>query len=294
MALGKTLRFIWEHPITSQDRLRATWDYVRWQVGSRLLPGPAVVPFVAETCLVVERGMTGATGNVYAGLHELESMAFVLHFLRPEDRFADVGANVGSYTVLASGAAGAHTVAFEPVPLSFRRLERNVAVNRLDALVDARQQGIGRGPGRIRFTTDRDTANRAVPFQDSASDATVEVPVTSLDDALGDAGAALLKIDVEGMEVEVLEGAHQLLDDPRLEAIALELTEGRGYEPAVVLDSVMDRGFTRIHYAPLTREIRLAPPGAALAGNVLLVRSVDGARERLATAPRYRVRTINL
>jgi hypothetical protein len=64
---------------------------------------PVVVPFVGDTRLLVARGMRGATGNVYVGLHEFEEMAFALHALRPSSRFIDVGANVGSYTVLAAG-----------------------------------------------------------------------------------------------------------------------------------------------------------------------------------------------
>lgn len=51
--------------------------------------------------------MTGATGNIYVGLHEFEDMAFLLHVLRRTDLFVDVGANIGSYTILAGGAAGA-------------------------------------------------------------------------------------------------------------------------------------------------------------------------------------------
>lgn len=47
--------------------------------------------------------MRGATGNVYVGLHEFESMGFVLHVLRSSSAFIDVGANVGAYTVLAAG-----------------------------------------------------------------------------------------------------------------------------------------------------------------------------------------------
>jgi thymidylate synthase len=63
--------------------------------------------------------MTGATGNIYAGLHEFEDMAFLLHLLRSEDMFADVGSNIGSYTILASGVVGAKSVAFEPVPSTY-------------------------------------------------------------------------------------------------------------------------------------------------------------------------------
>ena len=46
-------------------------------------------------------------------------MACVFHFLRPGDGFLDVGANVGIYTILASGAAQARTLALEPIPAPF-------------------------------------------------------------------------------------------------------------------------------------------------------------------------------
>jgi hypothetical protein len=39
--------------------------------------------------LLVWKGLTGATGNIYCGLHEFEDMAFLLHFLRPRDLSAD-------------------------------------------------------------------------------------------------------------------------------------------------------------------------------------------------------------
>jgi hypothetical protein len=68
-----------------------------------VLGEPVAMPYVNETRLLVKPGMAGATGNVYAGLHEYEDMAFVLHALRPSSRFVDVGANVGTYTVLAGG-----------------------------------------------------------------------------------------------------------------------------------------------------------------------------------------------
>lgn len=67
------------------------------------MPGPVAVPFVENTRLLVGTGMAGATGNVYAGLHEFQDMAFVLHALRPSSFFLDGGANVGVYTVVAGG-----------------------------------------------------------------------------------------------------------------------------------------------------------------------------------------------
>jgi len=82
--------------------------------------------------------MHGATGNIYVGLHEFEQMAFLLHCLRSEDIFIDVGANVGSYTVLASAAVGAKTIAFEPIESEYNGLMANIELNGIAHLVDAR------------------------------------------------------------------------------------------------------------------------------------------------------------
>jgi hypothetical protein len=77
----RSLRFILGHPLNRGRRGAATVRYLRWQLGARLLPGAALVPFVNDTRLLATSGMTGATGNIYCGLAELEDMAFVLHVL---------------------------------------------------------------------------------------------------------------------------------------------------------------------------------------------------------------------
>lgn len=58
-----------------------------------------------------------------------------LHFLRPGDLFLDIGANVGTYTVLASGVCGGKIMAFEPDPRTLRHLQRNIELNQLENLV---------------------------------------------------------------------------------------------------------------------------------------------------------------
>src|ERR1700738_1077325 len=103
MQLLRLLSYVWQHRLNAGGRWRAVGRVVRWQVASRLLAGPFALPFVGDTRLFARRGMTGATGNWYCGLHEVEEMAFMLHFLRPEDLFVDVGATVGSYTGKAAG-----------------------------------------------------------------------------------------------------------------------------------------------------------------------------------------------
>ena len=130
LRLPKQLVSIWRHPLNRGHEIAGIGRWLRWQIASRLVSGPILAPFVGKTCLVARPGETGITGNIYYGLAEYEDMAFALHLLRPGDLFIDVGANAGTYTVLASGVAGAFTEAFEPIPPTADRLELNIAVNR--------------------------------------------------------------------------------------------------------------------------------------------------------------------
>ena len=79
--------------------------------------------------VVVRTGETGFTGNIYCGLDEFQDMAFLLHALRKEDLFVDIGANVGSYTLLACSAIGAKGYCVEPVPSTYHRLMVNIRYN---------------------------------------------------------------------------------------------------------------------------------------------------------------------
>jgi len=81
------------HPVTHGKLASAVARFLRWQIASRIHGGKLVFPFVEPTRLMAARGQTAATGNLYFGLLEFPEMAFLLHFLRPEDAFIDVGAN---------------------------------------------------------------------------------------------------------------------------------------------------------------------------------------------------------
>ena len=289
-SLARTISFIWRHPLTRHHRARALLDYARWQLGSRLVPGPVVAPFVDDTRLVVEPGMTGATGNLYVGLHEFEDMAFVLHLLRPDDLFVDVGANVGSYTILAAGAAGSRAIAFEPIPTTFAHLTRNIALNALGGRVDARCAGVGAESGVLTFTSDRDTTNQVARDAADLSGPTVSVSVTSLDEALAGAVPAVLKVDVEGFEGEVVTGAARTLSDPGLLGLVIELAPGRGYDVGDLHRRIVAHGLIAVRYAPFERALTPTAEPSPRHGNALFVRDLAAASARVSAAPRHRVK----
>lgn len=148
----------------------------------------------------------------------------------------DVGANIGLYTLLFRAASPLPIIAYEPQPFLFRLLQQNIAYNNLPG-VEARNLACGDRRGEIAFFTG---LNGSVVVGSSRkasivhSDATIQtgswkqmaqktqaggivnVPVTTLDKDLADIEEiAVLKIDCEGYEYQILQGARQLIERHR-------------------------------------------------------------------------------
>src|SRR5262249_3097789 len=178
-------------------------------------------PWVSGVRLAARHGMTGATGNIYAGLHEFADMAFTLHFLRPDDLFMDVGANIGSYTLLPSGVCKARTIAFEPDPQTMAFLQRNIDLNGLQENVVLEQAAVGAEEGEVEFTVGHGTTNHVTTGNKGP---TQRVSMRSLDSVAASTPPTMIKVDVEGYEADVFRGARAVLNSPVLKAI---LTEGQ-------------------------------------------------------------------
>lgn len=291
-----TLRWIWTHPLAAQDRRGALARWVRWQIGSRITLGSVVVPFVGPTVLLVDPGMAGATGNIYAGLHEFSGMAFLLHYIRATDRFIDVGANIGSYSILAAGVRHAEVIAIEPLPAAFDRLRSNVRLNELDNRVRALNVGLASKPGILRFTRSLDTVNHVVSQHEAADLDTVEVPVTTLDQLAEERPPALIKVDVEGFETEVFAGAERVLAQPELRAVLVELNGSGaryGFDEAALQRRIESFGFRLHSYDPLERTLRPTERKDA-EGNALYLRDFAEVQDRVRRAPSVRVLGVEL
>jgi FkbM family methyltransferase len=271
--------FLATHPLTRHRRLSAAARVLRWQIESSIRD-EVIIDWIGGTKLAARRGMTGATGNIYAGLHEFADMAFVLHFLRSGDLFADVGANVGSYTILASGVVGCRTVAFEPDPASAATLERNVKLKKVNDRVEIRIAAVGERPGVVRFSTGLDTLNHVV---DSAEETGRNVSIETLDHVFisNRQIPALIKIDVEGYEAEVLRGAKAVLAASELKAV---LTENRS--PSVI-EMLKCAGMIEFGYNAF--EHRLVPANEVLMANALFLRDPDFVISRVSRARPVRV-----
>lgn len=287
MSLLTTLEFITSHPLNAGNPIGAVYRFASWQLRSRFRRGAQIHKWVNGARFWVRRGETGLTGNVYTGLHEFADMAFLLHFLRREDLFVDVGANVGSYTILAWAAVGARAKAFEPVPATYERLVANIELNEPNNKVDCINKGVGASEGSLVFSSDGDTTNHALAVGEACVNV-VTVPVTTLDSALAQTAPALIKIDVEGYETPVLSGAEEVLRNPALKALIIELNGSGnhyGFDERHILKMLQGHGFDTYSYEPFSRTLQNLDGKNSAAGNTLFIRDLAFVTERLHTAP---------
>ena len=286
MGLTKTLRYILNHPLNRPHRVAAMKRFVNWQFGSRMVPGAVLIDWVDDAKMVIQPGDHGLTGNIYCGLQEFEDMSYLLNVTTPEDLFIDVGANIGAYSILACKARGAKGHCYEPVPSTFETLKRNLNVNGLGDQVQSMNVGIADKEGTLRFHADLNCENRVLAEGENPANS-VDVSVHSLDKLLEGLNPTILKVDVEGFEGAVVEGADSVLSNPSLHSIIIEL-RGHGakfgFDEDAVLKKLLDYGFSSREYDPFTRDLRNLNGLNTEVGNTLLTRNEDLVMNRLAQA----------
>ncbi len=236
----------------------------------------------------VKRGEAGIVGNVYFGMSNFEDSGFLLHFLRSTDLFVDVGANVGHFTLLASGIRKCKSIAIEPVPHTHSRLRENVGLNNLNDFVTTLNIGVGERKDQLYFSVDRGAMNRIVSKDYPNS---LPIPVDCLDSILSSLVPAVIKIDVEGFEYFVLQGSRVLLRNPSLKCVVIEANGSGakyGKSDADVLSILKSYGFSPFQYDPFSRD--LAPlRGDTLSHDILFIRDIDFVMKRCHEAESFKV-----
>lgn len=142
------------------------------------------------------------------------------HFIeaQPFDVFLDVGACIGEYSVWLA-QKGHRCFAFEPVYGSYEMIKKNLALNNLKDKVTAFNYGLGdkNSVEHFKLHPVNPGASRRV---DCETEHTKKVEIRKLDDIYQTLGlkpteSILIKIDIEGMEVEMLKGAEQFIKNFR-------------------------------------------------------------------------------
>lgn len=211
------LGYIWCHPANRGRRIRAIVRAFGFQVKGRLFHHPSIARVGTDGKILCHLHSSGASSVLYANPPDFSEMRLWRELLGDESLFLDVGSNVGSYAIWA-GDCGADVWAFEPDLGAFQRLAENIRLNKFD--IRAHNIALGRDIGTMPFTVGLDTTNRFA--LDNCQRDVQQVEVDTIDRILGDRSARGVKIDVEGGERLVLEGALRALSEHRIDVLQIE------------------------------------------------------------------------
>ena len=150
----------------------------------------------------------------WVGHYELEIQNTLKRELKAGGVVYDVGANAGFFTLIAArlvGPAG-RVFAFDPAPENCESISEQVELNGYAPFCTAVQKAVGGKAGRATFSFDASGSTTGHLGGAQGGERSVEVEVTTLDDAAAAYGApTFIKLDVEGAEGDVMAGARRLL-----------------------------------------------------------------------------------
>lgn len=131
--------------------------------------------------------------------------------LVPGDVVVDIGANIGNHTLFLAIVAKVKVLAIEPNTQLVAALEKSVEINRLQDSVSIVNCGLGSESGSAYFTEE-------IPENLGSQRLTTglgDIPIKTLTEIQPDRPIRLIKVDVEGMELEVLKGAKEIIEEDK-------------------------------------------------------------------------------
>jgi len=152
-----------------------------------------------------------------------------------QDLFIDVGANVGMYSIYAGARSKSTVLAFEPESQNYSLLNNNIYINRLDSRVQAIPVAISNeikldtfnlsswGSGESCHSVGKPIDFNGQPFKPSFVQGTFKITLDSFSARLAPFKNTHLKIDVDGLESDVISGASELLRTRALASLLIEI-----------------------------------------------------------------------
>lgn len=256
ISLIKLIKFVWKHPSNKNFKISAILRVLRWQIASRLMPSLIALPYYNKTQLFGKKGMTSASNAWYCGLYEYEEMSFLFDCLDRNELFVDIGANIGAYTILAA-SKGSKVISIEPIPSSFEILKKNILLNGFSDTVDIFNIAISDKDENLNFSNNLDALNHVLVNGEKYSDI-INIPAVKLDQILKGRVPKFIKIDVEGFESKVINGAENIFSHSDLKCIIIELIGGGknyGFDENVLHQKLLTYGFSTYTYIPSTKKL---------------------------------------
>ncbi|WJS99102.1 FkbM family methyltransferase [Novosphingobium humi] len=205
------------------------------------------------------------------GYWEMWVTEAIAELVRPGMVVADIGANVGYFTLLMGKLVGAkgRVHAFEPNPRLVSLLHKSLSANGFSTWVDVHQVALSAENDRemaLIIPPDEPKNAHMVPLSDHLPEGAVRIPSTRLDSRTDWQDIEFAKIDVEGAEEQVWDGLQGLLNSGRLRTVILEFAAVRYRDPEGFLKTIVESGFS-LAYIDMRNGITATSIAQILAGN---------------------------
>jgi FkbM family methyltransferase len=159
--------------------------------------------------------------------YEHLSFEFFKKHAKKGDTVLDIGAHIGLFSIFFSKLTGGKVYSFEPTPQTVKVLRKTVDINNCDDSVTVIEAAVSEKPGQATFYTSDENVSTSnslvdVDFKDGhVREGAYQVLVVSVDEFRKQHGLKIdiLKIDAEGVELEVLKGASKTFLEDRPIAI---------------------------------------------------------------------------
>jgi len=207
-------------------------------------------PFIAkmDECLFFVDSLWSYFHSSLCG--ERETYQFIFKNFRSGGVFVDIGANVGGYTIRLARLGRVY--AFEPHPLLFAKLKYNLNLNHIQHSVVAKKVCVSNKAGYTKLAISRHMGKHSIVLNVQDKLAEIIVESTTLDDELiNESHIEAIKIDAEGAEPLILEGANKTLQKTRIVVVETSLPEVR----KKVFNHLISKGFKYLKTTDLFNSI---------------------------------------
>ena len=177
---------------------------------------------------------------------EPDTLDWVDEHVQAGDVLYDIGANIGQYALYAARRVHCEVLAFEPEALNFAKLNRNIVVNELSDRITAYCLAIAARTALETLYVQRFTSGASLhawgtpqtqgerPFEPQHRQGSMGVTLDDLTGTFGLRVPDLIKIDVDGIEEQIVAGAPRTLADPRLRSVIIEVFMHEGAAERVI------------------------------------------------------------
>jgi len=182
------------------------------------------------------------------GVYELGTVSVLQDFLNTGNTFIDVGANIGWLSLVGAKQVGQNgkVLAFEPVPTTFDILKSNKTINNFNQ-IELYQFALGNKEETVTIYPEKENRGGASILNHQLNEG-VKIEVKRLDDLTINSKINVIKIDVEGFELDVLKGGIKTIksDKPNL-IIEHSIDRNNTAEQYEIYKWLKDLGFYKIY-----------------------------------------------